>query len=116
MLPIKILIVFITSIFCIIFFSLLFFLLGKLPKAEIEITYKPIYKPSIPLYICQIIQNKFKCLDKCIEGIKNEISKIFKNFEIVINGKSIKVGDLPFSESYECIVNQEKIIIKVWRH
>jgi len=113
MLPIKILAVFITSILCIIFFSLLFFSLEKLPKAEIEITYKPIYKPSIPLYICHIIQNKFKCLDKCSKEIENEISKIFKNFEIVINGKNIKVGNLPFSESYECIVNQEKIIIKV---
>ncbi len=113
MLPVKILVVFITIIFFIIFFSLLFFFLGRLPKAEIEIAYNPIYKPSIPLYVCQIIQNKFKCLDKCSEEIKSEISKIFKNFEIVIKGKSIRVGNLPFSEVYECIVNQEKIIIKV---
>jgi hypothetical protein len=116
MLIIKTLNVFIALILFIITFSILFFLLSKLPKAEVEIVYKPIFKPSIPLEICKILQTKFKCLEKCKEEIKNELSKFYSNFEIVIGNEIIRHGNLPFSEEYDCLVFSEKVkkvIIKI---
>jgi hypothetical protein len=113
MLFLKVISTFITIVLFIIFFSILHFFLSNLPKAKVEIVYKPIYKPSISFQICQIIQNKFKCLESCIKEIENEISKIYEyNFEIQIDNKKIGRGSY-FSEMYECIVSGKKVIIKI---
>lgn len=105
----KIITTFITIIFFIVTFSILFFILEKIPRAEIEITFKPFYKPSNTISLCQLLITKYKnCLENiakgnvvCAEEIKNEIKNFYSNFEIdflnykISNGKS-------FEEIYEC--------------
>ncbi|MEM0480579.1 MAG: hypothetical protein QXQ14_00085 [Candidatus Aenigmatarchaeota archaeon] len=107
----KIITAFINIIFFIIAFSILFFILDNLPKAKIEIAFKPIYKPSNTISLCQILISKHKnCIEQiyennlnCAKDIEQELKRFFNNFEIIFPKYKISFGK-SFEEVYECKV------------
>ncbi len=115
---------FLFIIFLIFSFSLIFFILDKLPKAQITITYSLNYFPSNSLNLCSIFSNVLKneiisfanCDESQRQKIENEIIKYFRFYEIEIGNKKIKSSDFKPAEIYECLIYDERVykaIIKI---
>jgi len=127
----KIITTFLTLIFGLFCFSIIYFLLENLPKSTIAINFMIEHENLDSINLCSIFQ-KSDDLKNIIKNIaKNEnveynknllISKMkklgFENtFEILINDISIKLGSLKLDEVYRCYVLDDdrtiEIIIKL---
>lgn len=127
----KIISTFLTIVLSIISFSTIYFVLQKLPKAEIVIAYLLKIEKPFSVHLCQnfILSSELK--EKIIEIIEaknltfninfihDKVLDFFKNvdFEIILNNISIKRGKADVEEIYTCYFFYKnkiyEIIIKV---
>lgn len=123
----KLITTFLTLLFCIIAFSLVYFLLQNLPKAQITIEYKLKEENPFSSHLCQLFLDSKEIRDLLIKIIKNEnlensknlllikISNIFEDrgFEIVIDNESLKKGNLIYNDIYTCYLFHEEKIYEI---
>jgi len=114
----------------ILFFSIIFFLLDRLPKAQIEIKFMIEKENLQAINLCNALKNS--------EDLKNSIVQIFENknvdknlilqrvqnylgfkdpFEIVIGNVNITSGKIRLNEVYRCYIfdsnKKIEIVIKL---